>query len=773
MRVMLINAPVWKYAGVPARSNPGMGLLYVGAVLREDGHEVRIIDAEAYGWWHSELLKEIEKWDPTHVGIGSLSQSLVSAIELCKKIKEHFPDKWVTMGGPGPSSCPAYTQQKSGCDNVTVGEAELVLKRSFSEVGITTGIPPEDLDSLPMAAYDLMEPGIGSSHWLGNLPRPPIDGEVRETVVMWSRGCPHPCTFCLPRGTKILTAGLLWKNIEDVVVGEKLIGLTDGRFNKKYSETLVTKTFERTSEILKITTEDGVVYSSPEHPWLTTHNRWIEASKLRVGWYMRKLSEPTEPPIENDSYKRGYLSGAIHGDGHIGHHSVVPGKKWIGHRFSLAGDSEMMDTTLKFFGELGGFEKVHRAKFNGGMYKHITSMICAYTKETVFRIEKMIDCEEDDDEYRKGFVAGMFDAEGSYSGSSLRISNLDVELLQRTLKYASHFGFEFKYEKNGVRLLGNMSESVRFFATFNPKVIKKKGNLLKRHIKNHTRIVSVESLPGIVDVYNLETTSENFVADGFVAHNCSKAAIGKGPTRRRGRESIVKELNYLNDRFKINSIFVYDDELIGMSESQNEWLYNVAHEINETSRLDIHFKGQGRCSEKFISRGVLAEMKLAGFFAMMMGCESGSENVKKRIKKGTSNDDIRITLTALNDIGLDVYGFWMVGMPEETPEEASKTEELIYEMAPLMKWLQVTVFSPLPGSELWDEALDMGWLCGDTEGIEERCNHALESMSTNFQTMPLLDMPWMSKESILKWQRKLFSAYEAGKRNYDGTVLGK
>jgi anaerobic magnesium-protoporphyrin IX monomethyl ester cyclase len=440
MRVLLINTPVWKYAGVPARSNPGMGLLYIGAVLRENGHNVRIIDAEAMGWWHNEILVTIDSWKPTHVGIGCLSQGLQSGIELARLIKDNCPSVWVTMGGPGPSSCATYTLQKSGCDNVTVGEAELVLDESFSKCGITIGIPPENLDELPTPAYDLMEPEIGGPMWFGNLPVPPIK-DVRETVVMWSRGCPHPCTFC------------------------------------------------------------------------------------------------------------------------------------------------------------------------------------------------------------------------------------------------------------------------------------------------------------------------------------SKSAVKQGKPRLRGKESIVAELNYLKEKFDINSIFVYDDELIGMSESHNSWLYGVIHEILEIGPV-MHFKGQGRCSEKFVlddPRGLLFHMKLAGFYAMMMGCESGSEKVKKRIKKGTTNDDIRHTLRVLKREEIGVYGFWMVGMPEETDEEAEKTEALIREVAPYITQLQVTIFSPLPGSEFFDEAVDRRWLCGKVDGEEERYHKALEAMSPNFQMRAILDMPWMSKERIHHWQRRFFEAYEGAK----------
>lgn len=446
MKIMLINTPIWKEVGFKSAYNPGMGLLYVGAVLREMGHEVSIIDAEAYGWWYDDICSEIERRKPTRIGLSSLSNGLQSSINLCKIIKSRFPDKWVALGGAGPSSFPQLAYDESGADSVTVGEAELILDKSFGERGIHFGIPPEDLDALPMPAYDLLEPAIGSKFWSGNLPKPPV-ADVKETVVMWSRGCPHSCIFC------------------------------------------------------------------------------------------------------------------------------------------------------------------------------------------------------------------------------------------------------------------------------------------------------------------------------------SKATMKQSAPRLRSPEKISEELKMLRDKFGINSVFVYDDELIGMSEKNNIWLYEISSKLSEWND-DGHFnpsiwlKGQGRCSKRFVSEEVGLDLKDAGFFAMMLGCESGSEKVKQRIKKGTTNEDIKHTLSIISKL-VDVYGFWMIGMPEETSDEARETERLIFETAKYMRWIQITIFSPLPGSVFWGEAIINGWLCGSIENVDERNICAAKSMAKNFQVDSVLDMPWMSREEILKWQKKLYMVYESSKRSGD------
>jgi len=428
MKVLLINTPIWKELGGQSNYNPGMGLLCVGAVLREQGHEVRIIDAEAMKWWHDDIFKVIGDWKPTHIGLSCLSNGMNSMIELCFAIRVLHPEIWVALGGVGPS-CEPERALKEGCANsVTVGEAELVLDKSFGEKGIHYGVSPEDLDMLPMPAYDLMEPTIGGPKWIGNMPAPNIKESVRETVVMWSRGCPHGCIFC------------------------------------------------------------------------------------------------------------------------------------------------------------------------------------------------------------------------------------------------------------------------------------------------------------------------------------SKATMPRKYPRLRSPENIVKELQMLKDKFGINSVFVYDDELIGMGDKHNEWLMSVLTEICAKDLEDIRYKGQGRCSKKFITKEISEWLIFAGFFAMMMGCESGSDEVKRAVKKGTTNEDIRHTLKLLHDNGIKVFGFWMIGLPTETRDESKKTEKLIEEMTPYMDWIQISVFSPLPGSDFWQTAIDNGYL--------KNFNAV-----SNFQVYPMLDMPWMSPEEIMKWKNKLFQTYKYTKGN--------
>ena len=132
-----------------------------------------------------------------------------------------------------------------------------------------------------------------------------------------------------------------------------------------------------------------------------------------------------------------------------------------------------------------------------------------------------------DDEWQKGFLAGIFDAEGSGNGA-IRISNGNETIL-RWIQFCLHrFGFRSVLEDRGianhvrvVRLRGGLRERLRFFHLVDPAIRRKldiDGLALKSDAD--TRVVSVEPLGGAERLYDITTGTGDFIANGVVSHNC-------------------------------------------------------------------------------------------------------------------------------------------------------------------------------------------------------------------------------------------------------------
>jgi DNA repair photolyase len=235
-------------------------------------------------------------------------------------------------------------------------------------------------------------------------------------------------------------------------------------------------------------------------------------------------------PSEGPAYRRGYLCGMIRGDGHIG---VRPARNGSGsiynaHRFRLAlTDVEGVRRAREYLDETGVATTEFLYREADAVRKRMTA-IRAQSKGSVTRIQSLIDWPRyATDGWCKGFLAGIFDADGSFSGS-LRICNTDPAIIDWTTWCMRRLGFEHVVEDrrlaNGmkvVRLRGGLREVLRFFHTVDPAISRKRtvqGIALKSDAP--LGVVSIEDLRMEMPMYDITTGTGDFIANGVVSHNC-------------------------------------------------------------------------------------------------------------------------------------------------------------------------------------------------------------------------------------------------------------
>lgn len=231
-------------------------------------------------------------------------------------------------------------------------------------------------------------------------------------------------------------------------------------------------------------------------------------------------------------------------------------------------------------------------------------------------------------------------------------------------------------------------------------------------------------------------------------HNCifcCHSVYGQS-WKHRSADSICHELIELRDKYHMKSIFIYDDELIGMNIAQTEWLLEVCKAIKNYGISDLAFKSQGRCNPEVVTDELLDAMAEVNFKAMMMGCESGSNKVLKAIGKNLTTSDIEVTLKRLKNHGISTFTYWMIGNLYETPEDAMETIAFIQKIKSYIDEKHVTVFTPLPGSESWKIAMRNGWILN--YDFRRYGQHGLPHCAT----------PWMNPEEVLFYERKLIEA---------------
>ncbi|MDP2943889.1 MAG: radical SAM protein [Candidatus Omnitrophota bacterium] len=200
--VLLINAITRKH--IPAYLPNG--LLWIAAVLRENGFSVGVYDRNVDT---RDVREVLQKFRPKIIGISVLTGGVIlDAIYLSKTIRDVCGNSKIVWGGLHPTLFPGYVLNEEYVDYIAMGEGEYpmleltecLLKsknelRDIQNIGYKDAdeikINPQrgfiDMDKLPMQAFDLVDM---QNYFLF---RP----YARKTVcIMTSRGCPYNCSFC-------------------------------------------------------------------------------------------------------------------------------------------------------------------------------------------------------------------------------------------------------------------------------------------------------------------------------------------------------------------------------------------------------------------------------------------------------------------------------------------------------------------------------------------------------------------------------------------------
>jgi DNA repair photolyase len=354
------------------------------------------------------------------------------------------------------------------------------------------------------------------------------------------RGCQHACVYCCEGQTPILMADGRTKPLAEVRTGDEIYGTIRQGYYRRYALTTVLAHWSTIKPAYRVTLEDGTqLVCSGDHRFLTERG-WKHVTGAESGPLQRPfltinnklmgVGGFAEPPKDTTAYRCGYLCGMIRGDGTIGHYAyakrVRGGARVNSFRLALA-DREGLDRTADYLSDVGIRCREFTFSEESATRRQVTAIRTA-RYDDVQTIERLIDWPANPGlDWRQGFLAGIFDAEGSYSGS-LRISNTDPEIISWTVSSLEALGFEYVVEPsrspNGlrcIRLRGGLREVMRFFHTVDPAITRKRSIedvALKSDAK--LRVVAIEPLGLDVPMYDITTGTGDFIANGVVSHNC-------------------------------------------------------------------------------------------------------------------------------------------------------------------------------------------------------------------------------------------------------------
>jgi len=361
--------------------------------------------------------------------------------------------------------------------------------------------------------------------------------------------CNLNCIYCLGKDTLVLMGDLSWKPIQHIEIGDQVIGLhkpEEGHW--KYVKTTVRKTFKRKSRVIRFITEKSSVICTPNHRWLDKHSRYRPAIKYNTSTNQRiKWLSPPTIFEANNAYKSGWLRGIIEGDGCLKKYPRNRGynpQTDVNYYFRLAvKDYEIIDRFLKYTG-LTVKPRPHKNKTGDDLI----AIPC--NNRTIYN--NMINIVKywiHDKDFYRGYLAGIFDAEGSYS-DVIRITNYDEAILKRITESLTALNFDWIQERHGIRLRGGLEATVYFFAMTNPAVQRRRQSFFGKGCYGTSSFIRIEKIEEEQTVYNLETDTHNYIANGLVSKNCNPQHAF---AERRGRgympiDVMETVLRYFSDR---------------------------------------------------------------------------------------------------------------------------------------------------------------------------------------------------------------------------------
>jgi len=245
---------------------------------------------------------------------------------------------------------------------------------------------------------------------------------------------------------------------------------------------------------------------------------------------------------------------------------------------------------------------------------------------------------------------------------------------------------------------------------------KANGKIIHNPDREFTSSEDLDKIPFISEVYKKHLNIQDYFLGSslypevqiFTGRGCPfqctfcswpKTLMGD-KYRVRSIPNVLDELEWIQENLDVKEVFFEDDTFTINKKRVLEFCKKY-----KRRKLDITWACNARAN---LDYETMNEMKKANCRLVIVGYESGSDKVLKKIKKGITVEQIKKFAADARKADLLVHGDFIVGLPGETKETVRMTKKLIKETKPDI--LQVSVASPFPGTEFYKWVNDNEYL---------------------------------------------------------------
>ena len=249
---------------------------------------------------------------------------------------------------------------------------------------------------------------------------------------------------------------------------------------------------------------------------------------------------------------------------------------------------------------------------------------------------------------------------------------------------------------------------------------RKNGEIV--HNPERAILHDMDRLPFVVDVYKRDLVIEDYFI-GYLHHPYISVYTGRGcksrctfclwpqtigghKYRTRSPEHVIEEMRRAKEYFPQVQEFFFDDDTF----------------TDDPKRAEIIARGMGEiglpwsCNAKAnVPYETLKMLKDNGLRLFVVGYETGNKDILVNIKKGVRLDHARTFTENCHKLGITIHGTFIVGLPGETKETIEETIRFAQEVNP--HTIQVSLAATYPGTYLYRQAAENGWLRRDNNGL--------------------------------------------------------
>ena len=273
------------------------------------------------------------------------------------------------------------------------------------------------------------------------------------------------------------------------------------------------------------------------------------------------------------------------------------------------------------------------------------------------------------------------------------------------------------------------------------------------HTPDRPEVQDLDSLPHVTEIYrrDLDVTRYNvpFLLYPYVSLYTTRGCpaqctfclwpqtLSGHPWRKRSTDDVAREMAKARDFWPEVREFFFDDDTFNIQKPRTIEL------CSKLKPLKLTWSCTSRVTTDYET---LKAMKDAGCRLLIVGYESGDQQILKNIKKGATIERARQFTKDCHKLGLVIHGDFILGLPGETHDTIRNTIAFAKELD--VETIQVSVAHAYPGTELYDYAVKNGFMVGDNKMVDEG-GHQLAH----------IQYPGLPAEEILESVHRFYDEY--------------